>query len=419
MGSSGTIKSMLQLVGGNVLSQIIVFAAIPLLSRVYSPADFGVAGEFMAVAGMLMVVACLRYESSILLSDDGDVSKTFGLSIVSGGVLSVFTLLSVLLLMLWSSWTNRDFSAHWLLLPLFIISNSFILAARYRYTRDANYGVQIKSNVIRSIVLVATQLLIGLVLVSGLGLILGQVVAICLCAMYLCYTLYRGDRDFYSLEKDGLATLAQRYKHFLFFGVPQTMCSAAGYFLPVILLGVYYSDAIIGVYFMLIKLMTKPLQIVSDAVRRVLMNKFSKQLRSDSAGLWGAMISWSLVLGGVAGFIFVPFGLYGADLVIWVLGDEWADVRALVPWFCLLMIGSMLQLPSSICLQLLERQKLLMFIDAGSLVMRSCCIVLLGGILLGEDVIKCLCLIGFITYLLMLVIAARVASKTTSDGECD
>ncbi|MEG1051452.1 MAG: lipopolysaccharide biosynthesis protein, partial [Janthinobacterium sp.] len=49
------------------LGQLITFAATPLLTRLYSPGEFGILGVYVGLLGVISVVAHLRYEMAIPL----------------------------------------------------------------------------------------------------------------------------------------------------------------------------------------------------------------------------------------------------------------------------------------------------------------------------------------------------------------
>lgn len=86
------IKNIFKLVGGNAFAQIIAFAATPVLTRLYTPEDFGQFSFFSAVASVIAILATGRYEFAILLSDS--MEKTRCLLVVSLG-LALLTALAV------------------------------------------------------------------------------------------------------------------------------------------------------------------------------------------------------------------------------------------------------------------------------------------------------------------------------------
>jgi len=62
---TGLLGSALRIASGTALGQVWVILATPLLSRLYSPADFGVFGLFSAFVGVASVAATLRLEMGL------------------------------------------------------------------------------------------------------------------------------------------------------------------------------------------------------------------------------------------------------------------------------------------------------------------------------------------------------------------
>ncbi len=86
----GFLRSVLVLVSGTALGHGITAASMPVLSRLYGPADFGLLAVFASCLGILSVIACLRFELAIPLpkstQESGDLLR---LSLVCCAALSL------------------------------------------------------------------------------------------------------------------------------------------------------------------------------------------------------------------------------------------------------------------------------------------------------------------------------------------
>ena len=63
----GFYHSILLLFSGTAAGQAIQVACIPLLTRLYSPEDFGTFALFVSIVSLLATISALRYEVAILL----------------------------------------------------------------------------------------------------------------------------------------------------------------------------------------------------------------------------------------------------------------------------------------------------------------------------------------------------------------
>jgi O-antigen/teichoic acid export membrane protein len=66
----GLLKATLTLLAGGAFAQLLPLLLGPLLTRLYSPADYGAYQLFASVAINLAVVACARYEFALPLAQD-------------------------------------------------------------------------------------------------------------------------------------------------------------------------------------------------------------------------------------------------------------------------------------------------------------------------------------------------------------
>jgi len=60
-------KGVLQIGSANVVSQIISFIAVPLITRIYSPVEYGIFSVALAIIGVLVPLSALKYSSAIVL----------------------------------------------------------------------------------------------------------------------------------------------------------------------------------------------------------------------------------------------------------------------------------------------------------------------------------------------------------------
>ena len=84
-------KNVVTLMTGTIAAQLFTVAVSPILTRLYTPADFGVFALFTAMNAVLSIVAAARYETAIMLPrDDGDA---LNIVVLSGVITLIFTTL--------------------------------------------------------------------------------------------------------------------------------------------------------------------------------------------------------------------------------------------------------------------------------------------------------------------------------------
>ncbi len=64
----------LKLVTGSIFAQGLGVLVVPIVTRLFAPEAFGVAALFASISGIISVVACLRYDLSIMLPKSNEES---------------------------------------------------------------------------------------------------------------------------------------------------------------------------------------------------------------------------------------------------------------------------------------------------------------------------------------------------------
>ena len=68
------LRGVSVLVGGTAGAQIMSLLAAPLLTRLYTPEDFGLIAVYGSLLAIISVITCLRYELAIPLPEDEGVA---------------------------------------------------------------------------------------------------------------------------------------------------------------------------------------------------------------------------------------------------------------------------------------------------------------------------------------------------------
>ena len=85
-------RNVLTLMTGTTIAQAIPITISPILTRIYTPEDFGVFALFVAIVGFIAVIASGRYEQAIMLPKyDKYAINIFTLSLILICLTSIFT----------------------------------------------------------------------------------------------------------------------------------------------------------------------------------------------------------------------------------------------------------------------------------------------------------------------------------------
>ena len=74
VGQGGFLRAVLVLVGGTAFAHAITALALPILTRLYSPADFSTLAVFSSLLSIVAVAACFRFDMKCQGSASEDVA---------------------------------------------------------------------------------------------------------------------------------------------------------------------------------------------------------------------------------------------------------------------------------------------------------------------------------------------------------
>ena len=70
MNQSAFVRNVMTLISGKIGSQLLSIAFVPIVARLFTPEDFGVATIFVTTANLFSVILPLRYFRASLLTED-------------------------------------------------------------------------------------------------------------------------------------------------------------------------------------------------------------------------------------------------------------------------------------------------------------------------------------------------------------
>ncbi|GAA5229537.1 oligosaccharide flippase family protein [Arthrobacter cryoconiti] len=338
------LRHVLTLLTGTVAAQVLVLVLTPVLSRLYSPRDYGLFSLYASLVATVTVVAALRYDMAIMLPRHDADAK-----VLKKGVTRLIIAISVgatLVCGIGSPLIARALGkpelAPWLwLVGLSIFTLGEISALTYWLNRRSNYKAIGINRVLQSGGTALAQLALALGKITGVGgLILGTLVGQGTALLTLRHKA-REVRQGLDASEESIRGLFGRYRRMPLLNGPNALVDAVRTNGINLIIGVVYSGALLGQFYMAWKLLEVPLALINGALAQVFFQRLSVMERGTMFAFAKTSVYRSAVLG------IIPFAL-----IYWlspwafpvVLGAEWADAgniaRALVPWLFMSLITS-------------------------------------------------------------------------------
>ncbi len=312
---------------GTGIAQAIPIAIIPILTRIFSPEDFGLLALYAACVSILGVVATGRYEIAIMLpKDDEDARLLLQLSML---VALFFSFLISIPISIWNAQIarflgNEDIAVWLYLIPVSVLFTGIYQALTYWNNRQKKFINTAVSRVNQSLFQGFAQTSLGFLQVSG-GLICGQFVGIVSGSIYLL----KKDRNYKSLIRKSKINSIQKqgikYHKFPTYGVWGALCDAGAVQMPVILLTKFYSNSVTGMFSLTFRVLNMPTSIISSAIAQVLFQKVVEISQTEPEKLNLYIIKMFLFL-FIIYFPAVPvLFIWGESLFSIIFGNEWSQ----------------------------------------------------------------------------------------------
>ena len=371
-GSFGS--DVLKLVTGTVLAQAITLLLSPLLTRLYGPEAFGVWALFSSISAIIGVIACLRYDVTIMLPEsDEEAASLLGVSLFAVGAVSISTLVAVLLgRSAIISVLNAPEIGPWLwLVPVAVFVNGVYLALSVWSSRCRRFGRLSAARVGASATSSAVQLGLGYAGSATAGsLVASSLAGTGVSTVVLGAQIGREDgavlRRGFRWKRLGQGL--RRYRKFPLLGSTSSLLNTISWQLPALLLQRFFSAEVVGYYALANRLLKVPMDLVGGAISQALFPRLAVaratgQLTEVVEAAYRRLIKIGfapmLVLGIVAG-----------DLFRIAFGDRWTEAgvytQILSVWIFFWFISS----PLSSVFSVLEMQEFALKLNIVILVTR-------------------------------------------------
>ena len=393
--NSGIVKNTSKLLVANVIAQVVGFAVYPILTRLYSPDDFGALNIFLTIGGIATLFATAEYQNSIMLpKNEKSGVACFHIGFIITLIVTLFFVLSIPFAGPIANLLNvPQLSGSYWMLPIYILVISLWTLLNYWHTRNERFTSVSAYQITQSVT--GAGLKWGLARFANNGLIIGSVVApLIALATNIAATFRTAISPLLTFDKDECRRMAREYVNFPKFSLPRTLINNLSGNLPILLLAPFFGASYIGFFGMALSLAFRPLNIVSTSLYQVFFQRTAEQVqRKESIKSFFIKFIRNATLVVVP--CFIPLYFILPKLTEWFLGAGWnvtaECIQLMLPWLAVVFVGSTIAFIPDI----FQKQRTSAIIEVIYLILRTC--ALLTGILMNNFLLAVLlyCAVGF------------------------
>ena len=352
--------SVAVLLSGTAVSQIVIVALTPLLTRLYPPETFGVLSVYLSLMLPIGVLTSLHYESAIPLPDEE--SDALNLLALSLSVLFINVVLSIFILgffgqSLMNLFNIKGIGPVILYLPLSIFGFGLFQVFQLWLLRKENYPQIAKGKVRMNVTQFFSQIGLGVITGTSSGLVAGEVIGRIIGGGGMAHASWKNAKDAYKyISMQAMWKVAIRYRRFPLLASWSSVLNGLTQHLPALFIAYSLGAKAAGLYLIANRLLALPDALLGYSVKQVYIAKSAKVIHHSLSEF--TSLFWSTVkkMGLISAAVYIPATLLLPLLLPYVFGGNWGDAGIFVQCLSLLFFFQLVIGPISANFYLLEQQ---------------------------------------------------------------
>ena len=377
-GFHGFRLKVAQVAGGTAVAQGMLVLASPLLTRLYTPADFGVLAVYMSLLALMVILASLRYECALPIpEDEGEAADLLAVCLL---LVTLTSGLSSLLLYALRrrvlGWMGEPGLAPFLwLVPVGVAGVGFYQVFICWAIRKGGYARIARTKVTQSLTQLALQVGLGALGKGPVGLLVGHAAGRTNGTRTLAMLDWR--RDWARLRQvspAGMWRVMVRFRRFPAMSSASALMNTCNLRVPALLLAIYFGPSVAGCFALAQRVFALPSSVIGESVAQVYFGEFAGMARRDTRGLMGLFrgtVRRMFLLGLPLMLLTMAAGWFLFPLVF---GERWREAGIFTVAIAPMALAQFSAACADSTLLVLERQDLAFYREA----LRSG--LLLGGI---------------------------------------
>jgi O-antigen/teichoic acid export membrane protein len=319
------LLNIITLISGTAISQGILFAATPFLTRLFTPEEFGYFSLYAAIVAVITSVASWKYELAIMLpKEDKDAQAVLFLSIIATIISAVFVFI---LIAIFKNFIIQNITSEvepfiWIV-PLGVLISGlyqvFIaFSSRNKYFRSVSI-----SRISQSGGAVSVQAVSRGFNLFPQGLIWGKLTGDFLALLVLLFNHIKNQTiHLKKISRKDIRENANKYKDFPKYQSLAQFLNSLSQNVPFFLLTTLYNPEIAGFYMLTSRVLFVPTALIGRSTREVYYQKASEMF-ANGESIKNLFVKTTAGLAKLGIVPFIIVGIFAQQLFTLFLGSEW------------------------------------------------------------------------------------------------
>ena len=352
--ASGLRKNIAQLLSANVLSQVIALIVYPLITRLYTPEEFGVFNIFMSICSVCFVLSAGRYDGAIIQSKTNkEAAAVFHLCLIITACLSVCLVATIFFFknQLLQFFSIEKIGWGIYIMPMLVFCYGVGTVLNRWFNRFKQYRSMSRYLIVQSGVNSLFKVLLGWLHYTRLGLVFSLFLGYVMSLLSIIFT--NGKRRIFSFlvdfDKRRIATVAKQYTDFPKYALPHAFVNMLSSNLPILVMAPYFGEKQIGLYSLAMAIGFCPINVIVSSINQVFYQQVTEYYNSGEP-IKPIFRNFSIKTLGLFLPLFVLIYFVLPPAVDFLFGGDWHEtsryLQVLIPWFfAMLFTGTFAFIP--------------------------------------------------------------------------
>lgn len=361
------IKNVVVVAGGTIFTQFLNAVLTPIITRIYTPAEYGVVTLYLSVLSMMVVICSLKYEWGIPIADNDEKAiNVLGLCVVilTGTTLIVFMLLFLVNDVYLTNIIGEKLINYKYYVPVGIFfAGLYNIFLQWNY-REKTFNVITKTKITQALAQSLSKIGLGLLNIGSIGLIIGTILGHSSGLTALSKNLFLSKKRLIKkINKNEILWCAKRYKDYPIYSATSQFMNSAGLNLPQIFLALLFSSQVTGAFGLASSMIGMPVTLIGKSVGDVYYAEVASIGKTNPKRLMSLSneLIKRLVLIALFPTLFLLF--FGPLFFSIVFGVKWIEAGVYSRIMSLLIFFRLVFLPTSRIFAAMEKQKQALLLD--------------------------------------------------------
>lgn len=326
--------------GGLAIAAVPPLLAIPVLSRVYAPVEFGIYGAAMAVASVASVLMTGRYETAIVVpkSDNEAVALAWSAATIAS-MLAAIGLICALVISSTASWVSPNVAVAAVCVAYMSALSQVAINAAVRFGSFRSLAL---GRIMSAFAQAALGIVAGMIGLGAAGLLAAFAIGYALIILIIAFSISRAHLSSIVVTPRDVYSVARAYRKYPLINVPSEISNALASQLPTLFFTAAYGPATTGFLTMFFRVWAGS-AIISRGVGEFFRHRASRE-KHASGQFTSSFRATSIPLICIALLAALILSAGGPSLFALVLGEEWRETgefaRILAPFVATQLVAS-------------------------------------------------------------------------------